>query len=871
VTSTGAPEARFLHTAVWTGSEMVVWGGLGSTETLDNGGRYDPEGDAWSGVTDVDAPTARRNPTGFWTGSRMVVWGGQQGNYAETFEFHDDGGLYDPVTDSWEAAPLDSNPGPRALHSAVWTGDRMIVWGGKNNGGTIDNGGALVIDTGPDGDRDGDTICDPVDNCPDDPNTDQADVDTDAIGDVCDNCPDDFNPDQWDSDSNGIGDACDPCTDVDADTVCDHLDNCPRGYNPDQLEAVTLITGPHLDGRQVTDFKVTDDPVDPIVVYIADRDTPGVHELYSRPLFGRGHVKLSGPMTLEGDVLDFQITPDRQMVVYLADQEIDGSEKLYSVPIRGGQVHRMYQYYDFDVTRFEVTADNDTVIFQDQAALYSAWLDGTDSWFLVEGYWLNPDSYLGSWSITPDRRTVVYNQMFDQGDWATLETRSVASGGHSGQLFSPGIIGQGSIGFRISPTGSHVVLLDTDGFTNIIRSVPISGGETTVVVPDGEPFAFYLLTFSPDGSTIVSRSYGSPQVKSAPIDGSGVTLLTPALPATPAYSASNDHVIYAVPVDDPDNRDLYIVPIGGGTSTKLNPTIATPDGDVWDYGFTPDGSRVIFNAEIDTVDRRDLYTVPTSGGAVRIVPTDPASDVQSFSIAGNQTVLFETDGTIELQSAPTAGGAVTPISLASHLLVYMYSNVAAGSVTVYSTEVDGADREIAAYGIADTDSDGILNLCDNCFQHNNALQEDVDRDYSGDACDNCLDTINVDQADADSDEAGDVCDCAPHDPEYVSPAPIEQVWAAELVQGTIRLFWEPHAQADRYLVTRGTLGLLGPDEYGECLANDLSSAVYDDADPLAPGDGYLYLIQAESDICGAGSLGHGDDGERINTNPAACP
>jgi cytosine/adenosine deaminase-related metal-dependent hydrolase len=44
------------------------------------------------------------------------------------------------------------------------------------------------------GDVDGDTIPDLMDNCPKDPNTDQADKDGDKKGDVCDACPDDANP-----------------------------------------------------------------------------------------------------------------------------------------------------------------------------------------------------------------------------------------------------------------------------------------------------------------------------------------------------------------------------------------------------------------------------------------------------------------------------------------------------------------------------------------------------------------------------------------------------------------------------------------------------------------------------------------------------
>ncbi len=69
--------------------------------------------------------------------------------------------------------------------------------------GTCQSGGCAVPDA------DGDGVCDTVDNCPDDPNPDQADADGDGIGDACDNCPANFNPDQTDANGNGVGDVCD--------------------------------------------------------------------------------------------------------------------------------------------------------------------------------------------------------------------------------------------------------------------------------------------------------------------------------------------------------------------------------------------------------------------------------------------------------------------------------------------------------------------------------------------------------------------------------------------------------------------------------------------------------------------------------------
>jgi len=131
-TSTGAnvPAARHWHTAVWTGREMIVWGGIEGT-AFNTGGRYDPSTDTWAPVsTGANVPGARYLHTAVWTGTEMIVWGGVGGGFA------DGGGRYDPLTDSW--TPVSTGvpaPAPRNGHTAVWTGREMIVWGGGNTGG----------------------------------------------------------------------------------------------------------------------------------------------------------------------------------------------------------------------------------------------------------------------------------------------------------------------------------------------------------------------------------------------------------------------------------------------------------------------------------------------------------------------------------------------------------------------------------------------------------------------------------------------------------------------------------------------------------------------------------------------------------------
>src|SRR5581483_8065583 len=123
------PEARDLHTAVWTGSEMIIWGGQSNGGLLDTGGRYDPATDTWTFTNNSGAPTARSGHTAVWTGTEMVVWGGQD----VTFSRVNTGGKYNPGTDSWTPTSTANAPDGRSAHTAVWAGTQMIVWGGLDN------------------------------------------------------------------------------------------------------------------------------------------------------------------------------------------------------------------------------------------------------------------------------------------------------------------------------------------------------------------------------------------------------------------------------------------------------------------------------------------------------------------------------------------------------------------------------------------------------------------------------------------------------------------------------------------------------------------------------------------------------------------
>jgi len=136
--TTNAPEARVFHTAVWTGSQMIVWGGLNGVNSLNTGGRYNPVTDSWTPTSTTNVPGARFSHTAVWTGSEMIIWGGS----GDTINFFfNTGGRYNPSTDSWTATSTANAPAARNVHTAVWTGTQMIVWGGQASNGISNTGG----------------------------------------------------------------------------------------------------------------------------------------------------------------------------------------------------------------------------------------------------------------------------------------------------------------------------------------------------------------------------------------------------------------------------------------------------------------------------------------------------------------------------------------------------------------------------------------------------------------------------------------------------------------------------------------------------------------------------------------------------------
>jgi hypothetical protein len=128
---------RTEQATVWTGSQMLIWGGFAgdnNTRFLADGAAFSPATNQWS-VLPVSPLSARAEVASTWTGTDLFVWGGYDSRPGNEFDATADGALYDPATRQWHMLP----PSPlsaRASATALWTGKEVVVLGGEPTGWT---------------------------------------------------------------------------------------------------------------------------------------------------------------------------------------------------------------------------------------------------------------------------------------------------------------------------------------------------------------------------------------------------------------------------------------------------------------------------------------------------------------------------------------------------------------------------------------------------------------------------------------------------------------------------------------------------------------------------------------------------------------
>jgi len=138
ISAENAPPAHFGMVSVWTGELMLMYGGHsydGRTNRIygDQIFAYDPKADKW--VT-KDAPekmiAPRESHGAVWTGKKLIVWGGLTVSESSRLEPSNTGGIYDPATNTWEPISPEGAPPARCNHTMIWMEDvgKVLIAGG---------------------------------------------------------------------------------------------------------------------------------------------------------------------------------------------------------------------------------------------------------------------------------------------------------------------------------------------------------------------------------------------------------------------------------------------------------------------------------------------------------------------------------------------------------------------------------------------------------------------------------------------------------------------------------------------------------------------------------------------------------------------
>lgn len=131
--ATGRRDARMIfldaNDYAFPKRRALVWGGFRNNTSgpnyLGNGAVFNPRTKHWRGVDGENIPQPRKGHSLVWTGDKIVVWGGDGGPFKLAT-----GSSLDLTSMKWTPLSGSSSLKPRADHETVWQNGRMVVMGG---------------------------------------------------------------------------------------------------------------------------------------------------------------------------------------------------------------------------------------------------------------------------------------------------------------------------------------------------------------------------------------------------------------------------------------------------------------------------------------------------------------------------------------------------------------------------------------------------------------------------------------------------------------------------------------------------------------------------------------------------------------------
>ena len=238
----------------------------------------------------------------------------------------------------------------------------------------------------------------------------------------------------------------------------------------------------------------------PVAVFLADKNTPGVPELFVADGAGTTIVNLSGPLVSGGQVYrsTAPFSPDGGKVAFIAEKDAVGVRELYVVPSGGGTVIKVSAPLASggNVVDFKWSPDSSMVGYsatQDSGGvlvLFTARADGSAT-VKVSGSMAPGNFGLGQFAWAPDGSRVAYSAYQDSATALEVYTSRPDGTGNlkvSGTLTAGGTVSD----FTWTRSGSRILYQASQNAPSLV--------ELFTVQPDGTGTVKISGTLAPGGS-----------------------------------------------------------------------------------------------------------------------------------------------------------------------------------------------------------------------------------------------------------------------------------------------------------------------------------------------------------------------------------
>jgi N-acetylneuraminic acid mutarotase len=122
----GLLAAKDRPTFLWTGTELVVWGGNGATD----GYRYNPNSNSWTTMSNTNAPSARNFYLSCFTGTELLIWGGSDVNNGTGLS---SGARYNIAGNTWSGMSESNAPAFLFGANCIKEGNALYIYGGSSS------------------------------------------------------------------------------------------------------------------------------------------------------------------------------------------------------------------------------------------------------------------------------------------------------------------------------------------------------------------------------------------------------------------------------------------------------------------------------------------------------------------------------------------------------------------------------------------------------------------------------------------------------------------------------------------------------------------------------------------------------------------